>query len=115
MSKSKINEDLLEQAALQWFAEQGYTVIHGPDIAPDAAVTERPALSVVEASRSERESFEEIVLSGRIRSALERINPNLSADAIDEAHKQLLRMDAPTSLINNQAFHRFVTDGVSVS
>ncbi|AFM13316.1 type I restriction endonuclease subunit R [Turneriella parva] len=102
MPTAKVNEDLLEQAALQWFKEQGYTHIHGSTIAPG-----EPA--------AERESFEEVVLSGRIRDALARINPTLSTEVIDEAHKQLMRMDAPTCLINNRTFHRYVTDGISVS
>jgi hypothetical protein len=30
-----LSEDDLEQQCLQWFAEQGWEVLHGPDIAPD--------------------------------------------------------------------------------
>lgn len=30
-----LSEDDLEQQCLQWFAEQGWDVLHGPDIAPD--------------------------------------------------------------------------------
>jgi hypothetical protein len=30
-----LSEDDLEQQCLQWFAEQDWEVLHGPDIAPD--------------------------------------------------------------------------------
>ena len=30
-----LSEDDLEQQSLQWFAELGWEVLHGPDIAPD--------------------------------------------------------------------------------
>ncbi|MFO1527276.1 MAG: type I restriction endonuclease subunit R [Turneriella sp.] len=98
----KVNEDLLEQAALQWFAEEGYTLIHGPDIAPGEA-------------SAERESFSEVLLLGRLKSALARINPKLPADALDEAVKALLRMDAPSAVTNNHVFHKYLTEGITVA
>ncbi|GAB4429202.1 MAG: type I restriction endonuclease subunit R [Turneriella sp.] len=98
----KVNEDLLEQAALQWFAEEGYTVIHGLDIAPG-----EPA--------AERESFSEVLLLGRLKSALARINAKLPTDALDEAVKALLRMDAPSAVTNNHTFHKYLTEGITVA
>ena len=35
MAGSGFTESTVEQAALQWLAELGYTVLHGPDIAPN--------------------------------------------------------------------------------
>ena len=35
-----LNEADIEQIALDWFAECGYTCLHGPDIAPDEPVSE---------------------------------------------------------------------------
>lgn len=100
--KMAVNEDLLEQAALQWFTEEGYTYVYGPDIAPG-----EPA--------AERESFNEVLLIGRLKSALARINPKLPADALDEAVKALQRMDAPSAVTNNHAFHKYLTEGITVA
>jgi type I restriction enzyme R subunit len=102
MTTNKVNEDLLEQAALQWFAEEGYTVINGANIAPGEAA-------------AERELFNEVLLLGRLKSALARINPKLPADALDEAVKALLRMDAPSAVTNNHAFHKYLTEGITVA
>jgi type I restriction enzyme R subunit len=102
MPTNKLNEDLLEQAALQWYANEGYAVINGATIAPGEP-------------DAERESFEEVILPGRLRAALERLNPKLPADAIDEAFKILQRMDGPSAIVNNHTFHRYLTDGVTVT
>ena len=57
-----LNESIVEDAALEWFGELGYAVGHGPQLAPG-----EPA--------AERESFGEVVLVGRLREAIRRLNP----------------------------------------
>ena len=52
MSQVGITENAVEVAALAWFEGMGYTVLHGPDIAPD-----EPGY--------ERLTFADVVLSGR--------------------------------------------------
>ena len=49
-----INESVIEDATLEWFAELGYAIGHGPHIAPG-----EPA--------AERLSFADVVLAGRLR------------------------------------------------
>ena len=44
-----LNESIVEDAALEWLGEMGYTIGHGPHLAPG-----EPA--------AERESFGEVVL-----------------------------------------------------
>jgi hypothetical protein len=36
-----ITEDALEQQALDWFRDQGYTVAFGPDIEPEGTVLQQ--------------------------------------------------------------------------
>jgi hypothetical protein len=57
-----LNESIVEDAALEWFGELGYAVGHGPQLAPG-----EPA--------AERDSFSEVVLVGRLREAIRRLNP----------------------------------------
>ncbi len=57
-----LNESIVEEAALEWFGELGYAVRHGPHLAPG-----EPA--------AERDSFSEVVLAGRLREAIRRLNP----------------------------------------
>lgn len=95
------NEDTVEQAALHWFAELGYGVRHGPDIAPGLAA-------------AERDNYGQVVLAGRLRAALARLNPDLPAAALDDAFRKLTRPDKPTLIANNHALHRLLVDGVTV-
>ena len=65
-----LNESIVEDAALEWFGELGYAVGHGPQLAPG-----EPA--------AERDSFGEVVLVGRLREAIRRLN---AANACGNPH-----------------------------
>jgi type I restriction enzyme R subunit len=94
-------ESTVEEAALEVFAALGYTVLHGPNIAPGEMF-------------AERSSYQEVVLVERLRSALTRINPSVPAAAIEEAIRKLLRTESPVLEENNRRFHHLLVDGVSV-
>ena len=76
-------------------------MLYGPDIAPG-----EPA--------AERDSYGDVVLQGRLLSALTRNNPNIPPQALEEAVKKLLVAESPSLIANNQRFHRFLVDGVPV-
>ena len=98
---SVLNESHVEEAALTWFRELGYTVAHGPHMAPGE-------------SAAERDSFADVVLVGRLRDAITRLNPSVPEDAREEALRKVLRPDNPSFLANNRAFHHRLRDGVEV-
>jgi type I restriction enzyme R subunit len=102
MSRYGMTESEIEDAALFYLETLGYTVCYGPDIAPDAP-------------NAERTSFGDVVLSDRLRDALQRINPGVPADAIDEALRQLLRSESQNLIDNNRRFHKLLTEGIPVS
>ena len=96
-----INESVIEDATLEWFAELGYAIGHGPHIAPG-----EPA--------AERVSFADVVLAGRLRDAIWRLNPAIPEEARDEALRKVLRVGTPSLVQTNRAFHRLLRDGVPV-
>ena len=96
-----LNESHLEEAALEWLAELGYALGHGPDMAPG-----EPA--------AERESFSDVVLPGRLREAIHRLNPGIPAEAREEALSKVLRHETTSLIGNNRAFHHHLRDGVPV-
>jgi type I restriction enzyme R subunit len=102
MSRYGMTESEIEDAALFYLETLGYTVCYGPDIAPDAP-------------NAERTSFGDVVLRDRLRDALQRINPGVPADAIDEALRQLLRSESQNLIDNNRRFHKLLTEGIPVS
>ena len=98
----KITESDIELLAIERLRALGFGFVYGPDIAPDT-------------TNSERASFTDVLLLGRLRIAINRINPTLPPAALDEAIKTLQRISSPELLANNELFHRLLTEGVNVS
>ncbi|MFP4106709.1 MAG: type I restriction endonuclease subunit R, partial [Phycisphaerae bacterium] len=97
-----LDEAQLEIACVDLLKGLGYAYAHGPEIAHDG---ERP----------ERSGYGEVILKGRLRDALGRINPDIPAAALDEAVRKVERTETPSLVENNRSLHRMLTDGVDVS
>ena len=95
------NENVVEHAALEYFAELGYTVLYGPDIAPGE-------------SSSERSSYGEVILWGRLRDGIRRINPGVSSALISEAIKTFQRAESQSPIDENSRVHKLIVEGVPV-
>jgi type I restriction enzyme R subunit len=63
---------------------------------------------------AEREHYGQVVLEGRLRDALARLNPQVPPDALEEAFRKLTRPDSPSLVGNNHAFHRMLVEGIPV-
>ena len=98
---SPLNESIVEDAALTWFGEMGYSFGHGPQLAPG-----EPA--------AERDSFGDVVLVGRLRAAIERLNPSIPEEAREEALRKVLRLENPSLTQTNRTFQGMLRDGVAV-
>lgn len=85
---SGFNESTVEEAALYWFGKLGYAIGHGPHLAPG-----EPA--------AERDSFAEVVLAGRLREAILRLNPTVPGEAREEALRKVLRVTAAQLVLVN--------------
>ncbi len=96
-----LTEADVEQAALAWLKALGWRVAHGPDIAPGAP-------------EAKRVDYGQVVLEGRLRDALARLNPSLPAAALDDALRKLTHPEGATLEARNRAFHRMLVDGVTV-
>ena len=99
---SRITEQIIEDFAIGLLEKLGYEYIYAPNIAPDSPTPER-------------DSFEQVILRGRLEKAVRRINYTIPIDAQNEAIKEIQRIASPELLANNEAFHRFLTEGVPVS
>ncbi len=63
-----------------------------------------------------RSDTREVVLTRDLRRAIQRLNPELPPTAVEEAVAKLTQHDQTRSLLaHNQAFHRFIREGVPVS
>lgn len=100
---SAFTESVVEEAALDWLARLGYAVLHGPEIAAGEHAAERSD-----------SGYRDVVLERRLRAALARLNPDLPPDALEDAHRKLMRLDAPSLIERNRAVHRMLVDGITV-
>jgi type I restriction enzyme R subunit len=98
---TNFTESVVEEAALDWLRELGYTVVFGPAIAPGEPLAERTGPN-------------EVLLRGRLEAALARLNPQLPPAAWAEARRKLANPDRPSLVANNHAVHRLLVDGVTV-
>jgi len=99
---AKITESAIENFAIGLLEKQGYHYIYAPSIAPDS-------------NTPERELFEDVLLLERLRTAVSRVNPTLPEDILEDAIKQIQRLNTPELITNNEAFHRMLTEGIKIS
>jgi len=97
-----ITEDHLEQQCLEWFKELGYRHVFAPDLDRDGPTPERS-------------DHRKAILTGRLRSALQRLNPGVPASSIESAVLQLANPNVPGLLASNRNFHRWMTQGLPIT
>ena len=95
-----MTEDKIEQYALDVLASIGWQILHGPDIGPDGVAAER--------------ELRQVVLPGRLQSALVRLNPHIPEPALNEALRRLTQISKPSLIENNNDFHQLLVAGVPV-
>jgi len=99
---TKLNEDTLaEQPVIEWLRELGYETLFSPDLAPGGAFMERS-------------DYREVVLEGRLKRALKRINPNLPDEVLDEATKAIIKYEHQDIELGNKEMYEMLTRGVKV-
>jgi len=103
MASGNFTESEVEEAALGWLGDFGYEVLCGPDIAFDGFSPERSD-----------PDYRDVVLEGRLRPALLRLNSELPTEALDDAFRKLTRADAPSLIERNRGVHRMLVEGVNV-
>src|SRR5690606_34479758 len=99
---TKITENHIEELAIELLEKLGYTYIHAPTIAPDG-------------DSPERTSYEDVILTQRLKAAIAKLNPNVPYEAQKKTLKEVQRINTPELLSNNESFHRLLTEGVKVT
>lgn len=96
-----MTEDQLEQQCLEWFAEGGWEVGYGPDIAHDGPTPERT-------------NYRQVLLLADVEAALRRINSHLPDTAIEQALAVVGKPESIDVVVSNRGFHRLLLEGVPV-
>ncbi len=92
-----ITESSIETFAIETLESLGWQYVHGLSIAPSAAA-------------SERENFEQVVLTNHLRKQLAVINPHIPDSAREQAINKVLQLYSPQLMANNEAFHQFLVE-----
>jgi type I restriction enzyme R subunit len=95
-----IYESHVEEEMLGWFEDLGYEVVAGPELAPDGECPER-------------KNYKQVLLEGRLREALRRLNPEMPPAAVADA-VGMIGAGSPGLLTGNREFQRYLTQGVQV-
>src|SRR2546429_2596549 len=103
MIETGVSESVIEQAALAWLESLGYTILHGPEIAAGESGAER-----------NDPEYHDVILERRLKQALQRLNPALPPEAVEDAYRRLIRAAEPSLVTRNHAFHQKLVDGVTV-
>jgi len=101
MNENRFSESVVEEAALAWLANIGWSVHRGVEIAPG-----EPG--------AERADYGQLVLEQRLRNALAELNPDLPAEALEDAFRKLTLPESVDLVARNRAIHRLLVDGVTV-
>ena len=97
MSPSELNElELVELPAHQVFEDLGYETLTGSEI------------------KSERESYNDVILISRLDKKIREINPNLPEIVYQTTINQVKGLSNPTLIEKNREFHQMLIAGVKV-
>jgi type I restriction enzyme R subunit len=100
---NNLNENTLtEQPVIEWLKEMGYDYEWGPDLAPGQI-------------SGEREDFSGVLLTGRLKRSIRRLNPDLPEIAIDDAVRAIKSVEHPNLEIANKEVYKLLTEGVRVN
>lgn len=91
---SKLYESSIEQFVIELLQNQGYLYLSP------------------EEQENERENLSEVILRGRLKEAIERINPNKPEAVKEQALKNVLNLPSQNLIENNEAFHKMLVDGI---
>lgn len=94
-------ESDLENIVLGYLESIGWSLVYGPDIAPGEGATERA-------------DYRDVVIQGRLRNAVEKFNPGLPIETIDEVVKTVLRAESQSLMLENWRTYQLLTQGVPV-
>src|SRR5579862_9396375 len=96
-----ITENIIEESAIEILQSQGWEYANGKEISPEGLFCER-------------ENYQQIILTNRLRNAIAKINPRIPQDAQEATVQKVLRIYSPVLLHNNEEFHKLLVEKVKI-
>lgn len=95
----KPNEDTLEYACIEWLEDIGYDYLHGTQTIDDGL----------------RDKYSDVILKSVLTDKLQELNPQVPIGSIEEVIEKVETLSSLDLNKNNQIFHKWLTNGVTVS
>jgi type I restriction enzyme, R subunit len=94
----------------------GYSYSSGPTPTDASPPTDRvkDISATYGQTNAPRQSYSEVLLLDRLTKAVDRINPHIPAEARHQARRELQNINRPDLISNNETFHRYLTEGITV-
>ena len=94
-------EDQIEIYNLELLDVLGYGYKNGHTLEPEGA-------------EPERQGFGDVLLKDRLEQAIARINPHIPPEIRAQGQRELQNIASPDLITNNETFHRYLTEGITV-
>jgi type I site-specific deoxyribonuclease, HsdR family len=91
---------MVENSAINWFKEIGYSYIPGSELIPE---------------NGERESYRDVILKKRFIRAIKKLNPSLTDNLAEEVYEKVRNIDHPDFIIKGKIFYQYLTEGVRLT
>lgn len=100
---ARMVESEVEDAALAWLQSLGYGVRYGPDIACGEPDAER-----------HDPGYRDVILEGRLRQALARMNPDIPPQGLEDALRRLRAPEGSSLILRNRSSQAMLANGIPV-
>ena len=91
-----LSEESLELIVQDHLAELEWQAGHGPDFAPGFG---------------ERDTWNDIVLRGRLRNAVRNLNPDVPEEYLDQAIGEVITPKSQSAIAENRRIHQILVEG----
>lgn len=96
-----MNELNLEHLCLEWFRDNGWEVLYGPDIAHDGI-------------NPMRKDYRQVLLESHLKAAFFRLNTHLPSECYEQVLMKLKNPENLDIISSNRNFHRWLSEGMPV-
>jgi type I restriction enzyme R subunit len=98
---------MVENSAINWFKEIGYSYIPGLDLTPNEESDLTP--------NEERESYKDVILKKRFIQAIKTLNPFLTDNLAEAVYTKLKDIDHLDFIIKGKIFYEYLTKGLKLN
>lgn len=98
---AELTEDyLVEQPAVNWLKDLGYSYIHGSELSPE---------------NGERDSYRQVILKKRFIDAVKKFNPWLTQAQLKEVYRKVVDIEHPDFVMKSKIFYDMLINGVKIT